>query len=114
MKFRTLRVSSLIKEKLGALVFKELEFGGALVTLTEIEVSKDQENAVVNFSVFPSEKADRVLYVLNKFKPRLQFLLQRALEIKPMPQLFFRIDEGPENAAKVEKALLKNNIDKEV
>ncbi|MDD5430758.1 MAG: 30S ribosome-binding factor RbfA [Candidatus Pacebacteria bacterium] len=106
-KFRDLRVSSLIREELGKIMLKELEFDGALVTITEVDVSEDLENATVNVSVIPSEKAEKVLEVLGKFRSRLQFLLQRKIEIKPMPHIVFRIDHGLEKAAELEKVFLE-------
>lgn len=87
---------------------RELEFPGALVTLTDVEANDKLEQAVVNFSVLPSEKSERVLEILNKLKRNLQFKLGRKLNIRPMPEIFFRIDYGLKNAADVEKALLED------
>ena len=109
MKFhRPQRLSSLIREKLGMMIERELEFPGALVTLTDVEVNEELEHAVVHFSVLPSEKSERVLEVLNKFRNGLQFKLSRKLNIRPMPEIMFRIDYGLKNAAAVEKALLES------
>jgi len=109
MKFhRPQRISSLIREVLGMMMERELEFPGALVTLTDVEVNDEMEHAVVNFSVLPSEKSERVLEILNKLKKNLQFKLGRKLNIRPMPEIMFRIDYGLKNAAAVEKALLES------
>jgi ribosome-binding factor A len=40
----------------------------------------------------------------------LQHLLNKKMNIRPMPRISFEIDGGLENAAKVEKALLCENI----
>ena len=104
---RPQRVGSLIRKELGMMIERELEFPGALVTLTDVEVNEEMEHAAVNFSVFPSEKSERVLEILNKRKKDLQFKLGRKLNIRPMPDIIFRIDFGPKNAAAVEKALLE-------
>lgn len=105
---RSERIGSLIKEELSRMILKELEFSGALVTITDVKVSEDKKNAIVYFSVIPSEKSERVLKVLNKFRGRLQFILQRKIEIKPMPWISFRIDRVPEQDAKIEKVLLES------
>lgn len=107
--YRAERVSSLIREKLSWLIMKEVEVPGALITITETQVQKDLERAVIKFSVLPSERAPEVLKILDKCTPRLQFILARELNIKPMPHIVFEIDRGPEKAAEVEKALLKDN-----
>ncbi|HEY4475329.1 MAG TPA: ribosome-binding factor A [Candidatus Paceibacterota bacterium] len=110
MKFyRSDRVSSLIEKELGMLLIKEIETPGALITITAVEVQRKMERAVVKFSVIPSEKAPEVLKILGKAAGRLQFMLSRKLNIKPMPKIVFEIDRGPENAAQVEKALLSDN-----
>ncbi|MDD5547726.1 MAG: 30S ribosome-binding factor RbfA [Candidatus Pacebacteria bacterium] len=105
--FRNQRVGSLIRDELSKIILKELEFNGALMTITDVEVNDDLENAVVNFSVIPMNKSERVLSVLNKFRSRLQFMLHRKIEIRPMPQIVFKIDHGIEKAAEVEKIFLE-------
>jgi|SRR3989338_5165898 len=106
---RAERVSSLIKERLSRILLKEIEVPDVLITLTEVEVDKKLERAKVRFSVLPSEKTPEVLKVLSKQAPRLRFILLREINIKPMPQIIFEIDRGPEKAAEVEKILLRDN-----
>ncbi len=112
MNHRPERVSSLIREKLSELIERELEFPDMLATLTEVEVAKDLENAKVGVTVFPSEKAAEAMRILEGGRPELQHRLNRLLNIKPMPRIHFFVDHGPENAARVEKALL-DEIEKE-
>lgn len=106
MNFRTERVSNLIREELGKIIVREMEFSGALVTITEVEVDKKLERAKVNVSVIPAEQAGAALGTLENTAGHLQHLLLKKINIKPMPRIMFAIDRGPENAAKVEKALL--------
>lgn len=104
--FRYERVSSLIQAELNKIILREIETPGVLITITQIEVAKDLERAIVYFSVLPSDKAREVLGVLNKNRAHLQYLLMKKINIKPMPKISFKIDYGPEKAAQVEKALL--------
>src|SRR5690242_10840466 len=107
MNFRDLRMGQLIRDELAAYILKTLEFEqGAFVTLTEVEVNKKLDHAKVRISVIPSEEALNVLKKLKSERGRLQHFLNHKLNIKPMPQIEFEIDRGPENAANVEKALL--------
>lgn len=108
MNFRSARVGKLIREELGEIIVRELEFPNALVTLTEVEIAKKLEHALVNVSVIPSSAAEETLEKLKKFRGKLQHLLNNKLNIKPMPRIEFKIDRGPENAANVEKRLLEN------
>lgn len=108
MKHRPERVSDLIIEELNNLMLREIEVPDALVTITDVEVLKDLSRAVVKISVLPSEKSDLALKILEKNRSHLQYLLLRKMNIKPMPQIFFKIDRGLEKAAVIEKRLLEN------
>lgn len=132
MKHRPERVANLIKEELSKIISRELEFPGCLVTITDAEVNNKLEQATVKFSVFcpsetspegrPSEKfsgfarsrvaREIVLKILEKNRGYLQHLLVKKINIKPMPKIVFKIDYGLEKAAKIEKLLLDDKIDK--
>ncbi len=105
MKYRPQRVAKLIRNELSEIIGTELEFENALMTITEVEIDKKLETARVKFSVIPSEKIKPVLRSLNQFRNRLQYLLMKKINIKPMPQIKFELDRGPEHAADVEKLL---------
>ncbi len=106
--FRFQRVSSLIREKLSWIIEREVEVPGALITITEVDVTKKLDYAKVRVSVFPSEKAGDAIRELGRRAGELQHILNRTLNIKPMPRISFDLDRGPENAAIVEKILLKD------
>ena len=103
--FRAERVQKLIREELAKLIVREMEFPGALVTITEVEVDKKLEHAKVNVSVIPSEKAAHAIAALDRSTGALQHLLMKKINIKPMPRIAFALDRGPEHAAVVEKLL---------
>jgi len=103
--YRADRVSKVIREELSKIMLRELEFGGALTTITSVEVDKKLEHAVVNVSVLPAASEEGVLSALKKSVGHLQHLLNQKMNIKPMPRISFALDRGLENAAKVEKLL---------
>lgn len=108
--FRKERMGSVIQRELSALVNHEIEFqNGAFVTITDVEVAADLETAKVKVSVLPAEKAEQALRILVKFQPRLQRMLLRIMNVRPMPYISFVLDKGVENAAEVEKSLLKDH-----
>ncbi len=100
------RVESLIQEELNKVILREMEFDGALATMTSVTVQKDLDYAVVKISVIPSAKGEAVLGVLRKNERRLKHLLADVIQIRPMPELRFEIDLGPEKAAAIEKVFL--------
>ena len=89
------------------MLLRELEFPGALVTISAVEVTKKLDLARVEVAVLPAEQGERVLKSLIAAQRELQFKLGRKLNIKPMPSLKFEIDHGVENAAAVEKRLME-------
>lgn len=92
MNYRHLRVAKLLQAQLSTIVFQELEFEDALVTLSGVEVDPGLETARVKISVFPETAAPFVLTALEKAKRRLQYLLLKKVNIKPMPRIVFEID----------------------
>lgn len=108
--YRKDRVGSVIQKELGQLLLREVETPpGVLLTITSVEVQKDLEIAHIYVSVLPSERGRDLIKILHHAQKHLQFLLLRKLNIKPMPELFFKLDHGLENAARVEKALLSDH-----
>lgn len=106
MKYHKERLAKLIREELSNQIARDLEFPNALVTLTEIQFDANIERADINVTVWPSEKAKDTLKVLNQAAPALQSVLFKKMKVRSLPKFVFVLDRGPENAAKVEKALL--------
>jgi len=105
--FRSERVSSLIREELAQMLLREFEFPQGLITVTEVEVDKKLEHARVFVSILPEELGEDAIEALTKRAGHFQHLLNVKMSIRPMPRISFAIDHGPENAARVEKALSK-------
>lgn len=106
MKHRPERVQKLIREELSKIILKELEFNGALATITEVEVDKKLGLARVMMSVLPVSKEAKAFSIAQKAEGNLQHLLMKKINIKPMPRIRFELDRGPRHAADVEKILL--------
>lgn len=108
MNYRPLRVGKLFRAELNAIIIREMELDGALVTITDIGVDKKLERADVGLSILPPGAADKTLAVFKAARGKLQHLLMEKVHIKPFPRIDFYIDHGYENAAAVEKNLLNN------
>ena len=106
MNHRSLRVANVIQKELGLLLAREVDFGGAFVTITTVEVNEKLEGAAVKVGVLPEAERGSAMKTLARVQGRLQHLLNKKMNIRPMPRISFVIDEGVENAARVEKLLL--------
>ena len=91
------------------MIIREMELP-ALATITAVEVDKNLEGARVEVSVIPASGEKAVLAALTERAGHFQHLLLKKINIKPMPRIFFAIDHGSENAAKVEKLLKQDTI----
>ncbi len=110
MRYRQERLDNLILKELSQIIAREMEFDGALITLTQAETSGDLTGAAVKFSVIPSSQKENVLKILNKSRNYLRRILMKKARTQYFPQIYFKIDEGAEEAAKVEKILLDDKI----
>jgi ribosome-binding factor A len=109
MKYRQMRVGDLIRKELSILIEREIETPlGSLVTISDVEVDKKYERALVMISVIPTSATETVMATLEKARGYLYHLLFKKLNIKPMPDIMFRLDKGLENAANVERMLLND------
>jgi ribosome-binding factor A len=107
MNHRPLRVANLIRDELSAILVREMEFGGALVTITEVVIDDKMDMARVRVSVLPANKDEEVFRALRKAQGFLQHVLSKKMNIRPMPFIRFEIDHGLEKAAVVEKILIQ-------
>jgi len=106
MSHRILQVNELIRQELGKLLVSEVEFPkNCLATIVEVETSKDLRHAKVWLSIIPTVYTQKVLNKLNKMAGHLQFLLNKKLSMKPLPRLFFKIDETERKASEIEDLL---------
>ena len=103
---RIKRVNQLIQEKIAEILERELSFGkNVLVTVQNVDTSRDLRYAKVGASVIPFEKSEEVLKILKKQSSNIQKELNKVIEIKFVPKIEFEIDKGEEKAGRVEEIL---------
>lgn len=108
MSTRIPKVNSLIKQELGKLLFKEVDFPkSAIVTISRVETSSDLLQTRIFLNIFPQESSALVLKILASRIFRLQQMLNRKLRIKKVPKIKFEIDKAEEYADRMEELLGK-------
>ena len=93
---RLLRVRELLKREIGEVIRRELPVSQAgLITVNEVDVSGDLQNASVFLSIFGSSEQQRTgLAMLKKNRSRIQSLLAKSVILKYTPHLRFVIDDS--------------------
>jgi ribosome-binding factor A len=101
MKHRQLRLNELVKRELSAIIARELNFEGALVTINDVDVTPDMKSAHVFVSVLGSKQRESVLNKLEENRPALQAELSRRVVLKYTPHLVFHLDRSIERGTRV-------------
>lgn len=84
-------------------------FDGAMVTVSEVRVSPDLSIAKTYVSIFPSEKAEKVMGILNEnmktYRGELGHKVGKQLRI--VPEIVFFLDSTLDYAEHIEELLKK-------
>ena len=93
---RLQRVRELLKRQIGEVIRRELPVSEAgLITVNDVEVSGDLQNASVFLSIFGSTEQQRTgLAMLKRNRSRIQSLLAKSVILKYTPHLRFVIDDS--------------------
>jgi ribosome-binding factor A len=86
------RVNELLRQELSHLVEESLPRGKGLVTVTDVETTRDLKYATVHISIYGRNRK-RVLDILGKKSPRFFEVLSRRLRMKYIPQLTFMVND---------------------
>lgn len=106
MKNRLARVNEVIKRELGAMLTRDLQFGGALVTVQSTEVSPDLRHCKVYVGVIGSPaQANQALQKLAAHRGELQAGIAKRVVLKYTPQLAFYLDDSVERGVRVVQLL---------
>lgn len=82
-------------------------FGGAMITVTEVRISPDLSFAKVYISVFPSDKAQQTLDLIQGSVKQIRGELGRlvAKQLRIVPELSFYLDTTLDYAEHIDELL---------
>lgn len=110
-------MSSVRLEKIGSLIKRELSiifqqnmstmFNGMMITVTIVRVSPDMGIAKVYLSIFPKDKREEGLSVVNEKNHQIRRLLGASIgkQVRKIPELSFFIDDSLDYAEEIDKLL---------
>ena len=107
MSARSARIADQIQRELAELVRLEVRDPGVgLVTLTGVELSRDQSHAKVFFTVLgASSAADDALHGLQRAAGFLRSQLAHRLTIRKVPELHFAFDTSVERGVRLSRLI---------
>ncbi len=108
---RQLKVARTIQKDLAEILRSKgmAVFDGAMVTVTEVRVSPDLSLAKTYVSIFPSEKAPKVMAILDENVRLYRGELGRkvASQLRIVPEICFYLDTTLDYAEHIEELLKK-------
>ncbi len=111
MNNRIKKVNHLLKQELGNILLREMDFSGVLVTITNVDVSANLQQAKIYVSIMPDNQSDRIFKVLNINIYNIQQELNKRLKMRPVPRIEFKSEEKTKSAADIEKILEKIRVE---
>ena len=106
---RQLRVGETLRHVLSEILIREDFFDPDLanvsITISEISVSPDLSNARVYTMPLGGVNVEVVLPALNRLAPVIQSLVAKKIQLRRTPRLRFYLDDGFENAARMNQLL---------
>lgn len=108
MSKRIQRINQLLKEELGQILLKEVDFPkDTLVTITRVEASSDLKQAKVYTSCIPEKEGVKIFQILNKKAFIIQQKINKLLSMKIVPKIKFVEEKETKEAARIEELLEK-------
>jgi ribosome-binding factor A len=108
---RQLKVAKEIQKYMAEIIRSKgmAAFGGAMVSVSGVEISPDLSVAKVYVSIFPSDKADFVMDVLKENHGLLRGELGSKVrhQLRIVPEIIYYIDNSLDYVAHIEELLKK-------
>src|SRR5699024_5628710 len=112
---RSNRVAEQMKKELGDIISRKIKDPRVgFVTITDVEVTGDLQQANVFISILGDEKEQQnTLIGLAKATGFIRTEIGKRIRLRKTPEIFFETDESIERGNRIEKILNDLNEDKE-
>lgn len=103
---RPRRVAELVQAELGRMLIEEFQVAGSgFLTVTRVEMTPDLLTARVFLTVFGTDDPGALLGRIERSAGRIRRVLASRVKLKYNPQLFFALDPGPAQEAKIDRLI---------
>ncbi len=103
MSYRVEKINELLHKEVSKTLLKNVDFEGYIVTVTSVKTSPDFLNTDILITVMPDSKEKEALMEIDKNIYDIQKIINKKLNIKNVPKLSFKIDEGTKNLYKIDR-----------
>jgi ribosome-binding factor A len=104
---RIKKINQLLKRELSQIILREIEFPGALVTLTRVETSSNLIESKIFISIIPESKQKEFFDQMKYNVWHIQQLLNKRLKMRPTPKIIFLAEKQTAQAGNIENVLEK-------
>lgn len=105
---RILKVNELLRQELGVILLREfIAPENVIVTLTRADAAPNLQQAKIYISVMPEERGKEVLGLLKRDIYEMQQVLNKRLNMRPVPRIEWFLEEKVKEAKTVEEILDK-------
>jgi len=102
------QVNELLQQELGAILLREFDVPeNILVTLTRVSAAPNLQRAKIYISVMPEERGVEVLKLLEKDVYEVQQVLNKRLNMRPVPRIEWVLETKTAEAQEIEEILDK-------
>lgn len=103
---RANRVAEEIKKEMGEILTRKLKDPRiGFVTVTDVEVTGDLQQATIYISVLDQEKKDSTLIGLAKANGFIRSEIGRRIQLRKTPEIAFEFDDTLERGSRIEQIL---------
>lgn len=97
------KVNRLLQKEISQILSSQVDFEGSLVTITNVHTTGNLLNSEVLITVIPEENEKKVLKILKRNIFNIQKVMNKKLNMRPVPKIHFKIDEGMKNLYRIDK-----------
>ena len=87
--YRTQRMESIMEQLLADAIVRDVEDGDVLITITNVRIDTENDQAFISVVVFPDEKRDAVIKDLNRRAGDFAYALLKKMKVKKIPHIIF-------------------------
>ena len=105
--FRSDRAAELIRAAVTKILREEVQDPGlGFVTITQIEVSRDLQNAKIYYTILGDNDArQRAEAAFERARPFLRSRIGEEIDLRSVPEVLFRYDRSTDNAMRIDEIL---------